>query len=107
MRSALPTAKVAGTDTAGSGGRFTRAFLDHCLRGTNYATGKVGTLIDFISFHAKGSPVYTNGHVRMGIANQLRTIEEGFRIVASSPELKRKPIVIGESDPEGCAACQG
>jgi xylan 1,4-beta-xylosidase len=28
-------------------------------------------------------------------------------IVASYPELKNKPIVIGESDPEGCAACQG
>jgi len=107
VRRALPTAKVGGPDTAGSGGRFTRAFLDHCLRGTNYATGKVGTPIDFISFHAKGSPAHTNGHVRMGIANQLRTIEEGFRIVASYPELKSKPIVIGESDPEGCAACQG
>jgi len=45
--------------------------------------------------------------VRMGIAAQLRTIEDGFRIVASYPELKSKPIVIGESDPEGCAACQG
>jgi len=43
----------------------------------------------------------------MGIANQLRTIDDGFRIVASYPELKDKPIVIGESDPEGCAACQG
>ena len=36
-----------------------------------------------------------------------RTIDDGFRIVASFPELKDKPIVIGESDPEGCAACQG
>ena len=43
----------------------------------------------------------------MGIANQLRTIDDGFRIVASFPELKAKPIVIGESDPDGCAACQG
>lgn len=107
VRRALPTARVGGPDTAGSGGRFTRAFLEHCLRGTNYATGKVGTPLDFLSFHAKGAPVFTNGHVRMGIANQLRTIEEGFRIVASFPELKSKPIVIGESDPEGCAACQG
>jgi xylan 1,4-beta-xylosidase len=107
VRRALPTAKVGGPDTAGSGGRFTRDFLEHCLRGTNYATGKVGTPLDFISFHAKGAPVTTNGHVRMGIAAQLRTIEEGFRIVASYPELKSKPIVIGESDPEGCAACQG
>jgi xylan 1,4-beta-xylosidase len=103
----LPTAKVGGPDTAGSGGRFTEDFLEHCLRGTNYATGKIGTPLDFISFHAKGSPVFTNGHVRMGIAAQLRTIEDGFQIIASFPELKSKPIVIGESDPEGCAACQG
>lgn len=107
VRRALPTARVGGADTAGSGGRFTRTFLEHCLRGTNYATGKTGTPLDFVSFHAKGAPVTTNGHVRMGIANQLRTIDDGFRIVASYPELKNKPIIIGESDPEGCAACQG
>ena len=104
---ALPTAKVGGADTSGSGGKFTRDFLEHCLRGTNYATGRIGTPLDFVSFHAKGAPVFTNGHVRMGIANQLRTIEDGFGIVASYPELKAKPVVIGECDPEGCAACQG
>ena len=111
VRRALPTARVGGPDVAGSGGRFMTAFLDHCLHGTNYATGAVGTPMDFVSFHAKGSPNYiTNGsvnHVRMGIANQLRTIDEGFRMIASHPELKNTPIVIGESDPEGCAACQG
>ena len=107
VKHALPTARVGGPDTAGSGGRFMREFLEHCLRGTNYATGKIGTPIDFIAFHAKGAPINTNNHVRMGIAAQLRTIEDGFRIVASYPELKSKPIVIGESDPEGCAACQG
>ena len=107
VRRALPTARVGGADTAGSGGGFTRDFLEHCLRGTNYATGKVGTHIDFVSFHAKGAPIYINGHVRMGIADQLRAIDDGFRIVASFPELKNTPIVIGESDPEGCAACQG
>ena len=107
VRRALPTAKVGGADTAGSGGRFTREFIEHCLRGTNYATGKVGTPLDFISFHAKGAPITTNGHVRMGIANQLRAIDDGFRIVASYPELEGAPVVIGECDPEGCAACQG
>jgi xylan 1,4-beta-xylosidase len=107
VRRALPTARVGGPDTAGSGGRFTRDFLEHCLRGTNFATGKIGTPLDFVSFHAKGAPIYTNDHVRMGIANELRTVEDGFRIVASYPELKDKPIVIGECDPEGCAACQG
>ena len=107
VRRALPTARVGGPDSAGSGGRFTRNFLEHCLRGTNHATGKTGTPLDFVSFHAKGAPTTVEGHVRMGISNQLRTIEDGFRIVASYPELKGTPIVIGESDPEGCAACQG
>lgn len=107
VRRALPFARVGGPDTAGHGGRFTRAFFEHCLRGTNYATGKIGTPIDFVSFHAKGSPVHTNGHVRMGMNAQLRTIDQGFAMIAEFPELKNKPIIIGESDPEGCAACQG
>ncbi len=107
VRRALPTARVGGPDVAGSGGKFMRDFLDHCLRATNYATGQVGTPLDFVSFHAKGAPITTNGHVRMGIRQHLATIEEGFRMVASYPELKGKPIIVGESDPEGCAACQG
>ena len=107
VRRALPTARVGGPDVAGSGGRFSEAFLEHCLRGTNFATGTVGTPLDFVSFHAKGAPTYTNDHVRMGIAAQLRSVNDGFRIIAGFPELKTKPIVIGECDPEGCAACQG
>lgn len=63
--------------------------------------------MDFVAFHAKGSPTFTNGHVRMGISTHLRAVNDGFKIVASYPELKPTPIVIGESDPEGCAACQG
>jgi xylan 1,4-beta-xylosidase len=107
VRRALPTARVGGPDFAGHGGQHLRDFLEHSLRGTNHATGAKGTPLDFIAFHAKGQPVYLDGHVRMGIANQLRTLDEGFAIVASFPELKEKPIVLGESDPEGCAACQG
>lgn len=107
VRRALPTARVGGPDFAGHGGQLMRDFLEHSLRGTNHATGEKGSPLDFISFHAKGQPVYLDGHVRMGIANHLRTLDEGFAIVASFPELKAKPIVIGESDPEGCAACQG
>jgi len=106
VRRALPTAKVGGPDTAGAGLPL-RNFLEHCLRGTNGVTGQVGTPIDFISFHAKGSPAFTNGHVRMGIANQLNVMNGAFRIIAGFPELKGKPIVIGESDPDGCAACLG
>ena len=108
VRRALPTARVGGPGTAGgAGGKFLGGFLEHCLRGTNFATGKTGTPIDFLSFHAKGAPKFVEGHVQMGIANQLRTIDGAMAVIASFPELKTKPIVIGESDPEGCAACQG
>jgi xylan 1,4-beta-xylosidase len=106
VRRALPTAKVGGMDSSG-GGSALSSFLEHCLHGTNNVTGKIGTPIDFISFHAKGSPGFTNGHVRMGIANQLGTINDSFRRIARFPELRDKPIVIGESDPDGCAACTG
>jgi xylan 1,4-beta-xylosidase len=41
----------------------------------------------------------------MGIENQLRDLAKGFEIVASYPELKGRPVIVGESDPEGCAAC--
>ena len=107
VRRALPTARVGGPDMAGTGGRFMENFMKHVVDGTNYATGKRGTPTDFLSFHAKGAPGFVDGHVRLGIAAQLRTIDQGFAMIANVPELKNKPIVIGESDPDGCAACQG
>lgn len=107
VRRALPTARVGGSHVAGSGGQYQRDFIEHCLRGTNHANGGTGTPLDFVAFHAKGWPTFVDGRVRMGIANQLQAINNGFAIVASYPETKDKPIVIGESDPDGCAACQG
>jgi xylan 1,4-beta-xylosidase len=108
VRRALPTARVGGPETAGGpGGNFLQEFLQHCAHGTNYVTGKIGAPLDFISFHAKGSPAFTDGHVRMGMASQLRNMNDAFAVIASFPEYKRTPIVIGESDPEGCAACTG
>src|SRR6185436_10304921 len=84
---------------------FLNAFLKHCISGTNYVTKEKGSPVDFIAFHAKGSPRVVDGHVRMNMGQQLRDIAKGFETVASYPELKKLPIVIGESDPEGCAAC--
>jgi xylan 1,4-beta-xylosidase len=108
VRRALPTARVGGPDTAGDGGKFMQDFLEHCLRGKNHATGQTGTPLDFLSFHSKGTtPTFPDGHVRMGIGGQLKTIDTAFARFASFPELKGKPIIIGESDPDGCAACQG
>ncbi len=108
VRRALPTARVGGPEVAGGpGGDFLRRFLEHCARGVNHVTGQAGSPLDFLSFHAKGSPKFIDDHVRMGIANQLNDIDAACAVIASFPEFKGKPIVIGESDPDGCAACQG
>lgn len=107
IRRALPNARVGGPDVAGPGGTFMDGFLKHVSTGTNYATGQTGTPTDFLSFHAKGKPTFVDGHVRMGIATHLREADGGFAKVLSVPALAGKPVVIGESDPEGCAACPG
>jgi xylan 1,4-beta-xylosidase len=107
VRRALPTARVGGPEQAGGGGKFLRAFLQHCIDGPNEATGGKGAPLDFISFHAKGAPKFKDGYVQMGLGNQLSNIESGFSTVAAFPQFKNTPIVIGESDPDGCAACTG
>ncbi|QIP15196.1 beta-xylosidase [Spirosoma aureum] len=109
VKRALPTAKMGGPEVTGPGNEkshvFFKAFMDHIVNGKNYVTGKVGTPIDFITFHAKGAPKLVDGHVQMNMGTQLRDIDKGFEVVASYPSLKNLPIIIGESDPEGCAAC--
>ena len=106
---ALPAAFLGGPDSTGpnvgKSADFLRLFLEHCAHQRNYATGEIGAHLDFISFHPKGSPKWLADHVQMGIAHQLSAIERGFQIVKSFPEWSHTPIVLGESDPEGCAAC--
>ena len=85
--------------------KFLTDFIEHCLRGKNYATGKSGSPLQYIGFHAKGSPEFTNGHIRMNMGVQLKDVQRAFEAVNSFPELKDIPIIIGECDPEGCAAC--
>lgn len=109
VKRALPTAKMGGPETTGpswdKAAEFLRTFLDHVKNGKNYVTGEKGSPLDFITFHAKGSPKVVDDMVQMNMGAQLRDISEGFEIVASYPEFKDLPIIIGESDPEGCAAC--
>ncbi|HVO75093.1 MAG TPA: hypothetical protein VMT35_13780, partial [Ignavibacteriaceae bacterium] len=105
VKRALPAARFGGPHTTGGGMWFLEPFLRHCLSDTNYATGKIGAPLDYVAFHAKGSPDIVNGTVRMGIKSQLNNIKDNFSVIASFPEFKNLPVIIGESDPEGCAAC--
>ncbi len=108
VKRACPKARVGGPTTTGPGGEkagtFLKNFLIHCAEGKNYATGKTGAPLEYISFHAKGSPKIVDGHVRMNMATELNDIAKGCEIVAASA-FKTLPIIIGECDPEGCAAC--
>jgi xylan 1,4-beta-xylosidase len=109
IQHALPDARIGGPDTTGAAGKnaeeFLRAFLEHCSRGTNAATGKTGAPLSFISFHPKGAPQWKGDHVQMGLGRQLLSVQKGFEVVAEFPEWKNTPVILGEWDPEGCAAC--
>ncbi len=110
IRQVLPQARIGGPEATGISDRsevFLRQFLEHCAHGVNAATGAKGAPLDFISYHPKGSPKFVDGHVEMNVGHQLRAAEQGMKVVASYPEWKHTPIILGESDPEGCAACQG
>ncbi len=109
IRRAIPAARVGGPHTCGPidnrAADYLRGFLDHATRGKNFVTGETGTKLDFVAFHAKGQPQVVDGRVRMGIARQLGSIAAGLEIVRAYPELAGLPVILGESDPEGCAAC--
>ncbi len=108
VRAALPGAIVGGPASTGpaneKASKFLDGFLKHCLNDKSAADGKPIPL-NFISFHPKGSPKLVDGHVRMGISNELKSTENGMQIVAKYPTLRHVPIILSEADPEGCAGC--
>ncbi|WP_218832170.1 GH39 family glycosyl hydrolase, partial [Enterococcus faecalis] len=67
LKRALPTAKIGGANVTGGGSKYLDAFLKHCLTDTNYVTGKIGSPLDAVLFHAKGSPKVVNNTVVMNI----------------------------------------
>lgn len=109
LKKACPECVIGGPHTTNPGSdkafSFLTRFIEHCLRGQNYVTGKRGTPLQYIGFHAKGAPELVDGHVRMNMGTQLRSIQRAFEAVNQYPELKNIPVIIGENDPEGCAAC--
>ena len=107
VRRALPGAHTVGPHMAGSDAKWLSAYLEHTLRGSAIADAPAPEKPDFLSFHPKGQPTTVDGHVRMGIATQLQVTDHNFATIASFPEARKLPIILGESDPEGCAACQG
>jgi xylan 1,4-beta-xylosidase len=113
VRSALPTARVGGPATTSPRSKqaadYLDAFLHHVANDPSAADGKPVPL-DFITFHAKGTPRLIKSpdgtsHVRMGLNSELTDADKGFALIASYPQFRPLPIILSEADPEGCAAC--
>jgi xylan 1,4-beta-xylosidase len=109
LKRACPECTIGGPHTTSPRSdkayKYLTDFIEHCLRGKNFATGKIGTPLQYVGFHAKGSPEFVDGHIRMNMGAQLKDIHRAFEAINSFPELRDIPVVIGECDPEGCAAC--
>jgi len=109
IKRALPGTHVGGPGTTGPASAkaadYLKQFLEHCAHGANAVTGKRGAPLDFISYHAKGSPNVVEGHVRMGLRKELTDVERGMETIGGFPEFRALPIYLTEADPEGCAAC--
>ena len=103
LHEVMPAAVFGGPHVAGVG-KFMQRFLTHCAREKNSLTGKIGTRLDYIGFHAKGGTAFKDGHVRMSMLGQLQKHQRGFAMVAGFPEFRNTPIIIGEADPDGAAA---
>ncbi len=114
IRSALPEARVGGPATTSPRSKgaadYLDAFLHHVANDKSFANHQPIPL-DFISFHAKGSPTLIKAtsavpeHVRMSLAKELTDADKGFALIASYPQFRKLPIILSEADPEGCAAC--
>jgi xylan 1,4-beta-xylosidase len=101
LKRALPTARIGGPATTSPrnprAAEYLRQFLAHCA--------EKKTPLDFITYHAKGQPRVIDGHVQMGVSNELNDVARGMETINQFPQYAKLPIVLSEADPEGCAAC--
>ena len=101
VKRASPAARVGGPATTGPGPEkssgFLRQFLQHC--------DTSGVPLDFITYHAKGKPNVVDGHVQMGLSQELNNVQKGIEIIRTFAKFANLPIILSEADPEGCAAC--
>ena len=99
VKRALPEARVGGPAVTGprysKPAEYLRQFLKH----------SDGIPLDFITYHAKGSPRVVDGHLRMGLGEELQSVARGLEVIEEFPQYRGLPIVLSEADPEGCAAC--
>ena len=97
----------AAHDRAGEPARRVPARLPRALPARHeLRDGQTGSPLDYVGFHAKGAPAcWWTATSGWASRNQLQAITNGFAHRRLVPRIRGTPVIIGESDPEGCAAC--
>ena len=111
LHEALPDARLSGPACTGiflhNGSRtLMKTFLTHCREGLNACTGKTGTRLDFITFHAKGSWLPGNDTAAKSVpsvGSLVHQTELALDVIKEEGFADRE-VVISEADPDGWAA---
>ncbi len=96
---ALPTIKIGGPALA-CRAKFLDKFLAHCAKGKNSVTGKRGSRLDFISFHAKGTdwPRLDQLTEEPSLRKILAQLEEYRQVLGKYPQYENHEILFDECD---------
>ena len=112
VHAAAPSVRFGGPATCGNMGEndpatvFLDGFLNHIKNEENYYSGKIGTRIDFMSFHSKGGIYRFNALAQ----KQLPSIKEFLTNIVTQSSIIKKygydnlECVLSEADPDGWAA---
>ena len=113
VKAVCPEARVGGPSVtnpnpARKSLEFLDRFLDHCVNGINYHSGKTGTALDFITFHVKGGGYGADPLHRKqkppSVKQILRDTQTGYDVISAYQGLKNLECILSEIDPDGWAA---
>lgn len=92
-----PNIKVGGPAVKQGEGakKIYRAFLQHCSKGLNFATGSFGTRVDFISVHCKGG---WHNYYNPSTEVMFDSLKEYLEILKELPEYEGIEFINDESD---------
>lgn len=81
-----------GGPTACGRTSFLKGFLDHCTKGRNYVTGRVGSRLDLVSFHA-----YSHSPDKKPMIAHIREkVQEIKTLISCYPSLTGVPVLLAD-----------
>lgn len=111
VHAVLPDARLGGPSTTSplpgnNGQKFLEEFLIHCKRGQNYFSNRIGTRLDFVTFHVKGGAFSFKLNDRKAFPSTQYFAEQvkcGLETIRKNG-FDKLEVVLSEADPDGWAA---